>query len=533
MRTTVNGTKPGYFATMANHGSRRLAAVLVGAFVVVAGLVAVPSLPAYAISGGAALPTPLVSTATAECPPVPTGCVGTALGVGHVLTVTFNEAPAVTSTFALLLTDGTNQGTINSTNATAVVAGSTITYTLTGAPVMQTGTQLSLTTLEILAQSGVTAVSDGTAWNLVASGEVNKSGTACTAVYRRVFGGTNCSIGFGAAGPTAPDVYDVIPVPAADLPGPPMDNAPEVITNCQAGSTDIVYPLNGSASLGQQACGVFPPGEASIGNTTSNTLDYIPTPALVSYEPVGVVEQIPGSLYVSATNAPPQFVSISVSGNQATFNYNVPVVCQNPTAVQTISQFTYASPWWSTARTSLVYPSSVACPADSVTTSIVVTYPGPIPTTGIRFKFEGYGDGYFIVGAPGSPLSGAREASQTAYVGASSSPANPTIAQFSGPTTPVPSSGGPVSVTLAALNATQCSITSAPAVGVQISIPYTPAPAVHRLSPRCRVRPRRPWPPLPSRPTPARCPRPMSSPRQRRGSPGRCRPPRRCRSWSP
>jgi len=48
---------------------------------------------------------------------------------------------------------------------------------------------------------------------------------------------------------------------------------------------------------------------------------------------------------------------------------------------------------------------------------------------------------------------------------------------LSGPATPLPSSGGSTSVTLATLNATQCSITAAPSAGVQISIPYTPAPA--------------------------------------------------------
>ena len=477
MRTMRNGMRARRLVDRFDRRARQLVGIVAGVVIVAAALIGIASSPAHAISGGGTPPTQLISTATAECPALPGGCTAATLGTGQVLTVTFNEAPAVGSNFSLSLTDGTDQGTIDPSNAIAVVAGSTVTYTLTGAPSLQTGNHLSLSTLEILSQSGVTAQSDGAPWNLIVSGEVDKNGTQCTPVYQRVFGGSNCSIGFGGAGPTAPDVFDAIAVPTADLPGPPMDNAPEVITNCQAGSTDLAYSLTGAVLLGQQGCGVFPAGESSIGNTTSNTLDYIPTPGLVAYTPVGVVEQVPGSLYVSGTDAPPQYVSIAVSGNQATFNYDNPVICQGPGAPQTVSEFTYASPWWSTSRTSLVYPSSVSCPADSSSSSIVVTYPSPIPTTGVRFKFEGFGDGFFIIGAPGSPLDGEREASQSAYVGTTPAPPNPTISQLSGPTTPLPPSGGSTSVTLATLNATQCSITAAPSAGVQISIPYTPAPA--------------------------------------------------------
>jgi hypothetical protein len=478
MRTISNGIQALRPLDPVGSGARRLVGIVAGVVIVAAAVIGIAAPPAHAVSGGAVPPTQLISTATAECPALPGGCAATTLGTGQVLTVTFNEAPAVGSNFNLSLTDGTDQGTIDSSNAIAVVAGSTVTYTLTGAPNLQTGNHLSLATLEILSQSGVTAQSDGAPWNLIVSGEVDKNGTQCTPVHQRVFGGTNCSIGFGGAGPTAPDVFDAIAVPTADLPGPPMDNAPEVITNCQAGSADLAYSLTGAVLLGQQACGVFPAGESGIGNTTSNTLDYIPTPGLVSYMEVGVVEQVPGSLYVSGTDAPPQYTSITVSGDTATFNYDAPVVCQGPGAAQTVSQFTYASPWWSTSRTSLVYPSSVACPGNSTTTSIQVTYPGPIPTTGVRFKFEGFGDGFFIIGAPGSPLVGEREASQSAYVGTTPSPPNPTIAQFTGPLAPLPSSGGSTSVTLATLNATQCSVSAAPSAGVQISIPYTPAPAI-------------------------------------------------------
>ena len=83
---------------------------------------------------------------------------------------------------------------------------------------MSTGSSLSLSVLEIL---GATGVSDGSgnAWDLVASGQVDhyvntSNATTCTTVgYTRVFGGSNCSIGYSGAGPTAPDVYDVIPLP--------------------------------------------------------------------------------------------------------------------------------------------------------------------------------------------------------------------------------------------------------------------------------------------------------------------------------
>ena len=50
--------------------------------------------------------------------------------------------------------------------------------------------------------------------------------------------------------------------------------------------------------------------------------------------------------------------------------------------------------------------------------------------------------------------------------------------EFTGPLAPLPSSGGSTTVTLATLNATQCSVSAAPSAGVQISIPYTPAPAI-------------------------------------------------------
>ena len=77
-----------------------------------------------------------------------------------------------------------------------------------------------------------------------------------------------------------------------------------------------------------------------------NTLDYIPTPTLASFEQVGVTETIPGSTYVSATVVPPQLSAITVTGNTATFTYYEPVVCQaNSGDPATISPFTSATPY--------------------------------------------------------------------------------------------------------------------------------------------------------------------------------------------
>jgi len=100
-----------------------------------------------------------------------------------------------------------------------------------------------------------------------------------------------------------PDVYDVIPLPTADLPGPPDDNAPEVITECEAGSTDVglrrqhrgrarhegVWHRHESAGVAHRE------HELEHARTTSATAN------LMSFEEAGVVETIPGSNYVSAS----------------------------------------------------------------------------------------------------------------------------------------------------------------------------------------------------------------------------------------
>jgi hypothetical protein len=349
--------------------------------------------------------TPLVSSATSDSG-------GSTVAAGTVLTVNYDEAPVLAASYSLTLTDGAHVATPSSTAGTlsAVVNGTSIAFTVHGA------TSLSLSVLEILASTGVND-SSGNPWNLVASGQVD-TGSGCVNIagFTRVFRGSNCQV----AGPVAPAVFDVIPLPTTDLPGPPDDNAPEVITNCQAGSTDSVYDLSSGVALGSNPCGNNP-NETAIGNTNSNTLDYIPTPKLVSFEQVGVIETIPGSTYLSATSVPPQLSAISVSGNKATFTYYEPVVCQASNSdPATISQFTYVTPYTNLNRSSLVYASAISCPPSGGATSITVTWSATIPvSSGVRFKYEGYGQGHFIAAAPGSAYAGEREASESGYAGPS------------------------------------------------------------------------------------------------------------------
>ena len=512
---------------------------------------------AFSGAAAAAVTTPLVSTSASASG-------GGSVANGTVLSVTFNETPVLASSYSLTLADGSHLATLSSTAGTlsAAANGTSIAFTVHGA------TSLSSSVLEIVGSTGVSDAS-GNPWDLVASGQVDKSfvlsagdqvtvnydravtvaasysvtltegsgsavvsngnstvagsgtatltftltanpsgsvaadgptvtgstgitatpaptvtsdsvniapSTACTNIgVTRVIGGSNCDIGFHNAGPVAPDVYDVIPLPTQDLPGPPNDAAPEVITSCAAGSSDVAYDVNTGAELGANPCGNNPPGEASIGNTNSNTLDYIPTPKLISFQEVGVVEAIPGSTYVSATSVPPQFSAITISGNQATFSYYGNVVCQasNGSAdLATYSSYTYVTPYTKTALVpgDLVYPTSISCPSGSGSSSVTLTYPGTIPfSSGLRFKFTGFGAGHYIIGAPSSPFANEREASQSAYAGPTA-----TITTFTPQsTTLASSSGGPVGITFATTGALSCSIgaVSLPASAGALSLP--------------------------------------------------------------
>jgi hypothetical protein len=392
------------------------------------------------------------------------------LSAGDQVTVNYNGAVTVAPSYSLTLSEGSGSAVIDNSDSTVAGSGTaTLTFTLTASP----SGSVAADGPTVTASTGITATPAPT----VTSDSVNIAlSTACSSIgVTRVFNGSNCDIGFDKPGPVAPDVYDVIPLPTQDLPGPPNDAAPEVITSCQAGSGDVAYDVNTGAELGANPCGNNPPGETSIGNTNSNTLDYIPTPKLVSFQEVGVVETIPGSTYVSATSVPPQLSGISITGNQATFSYYGNVVCQasnGNTDSPTYSSYTYVTPYTKTTLVAgdLVYPTAITCPSGSGSNSVTLTYPATIPfSSGLRFKFTGFGPGHYIVGAPGSPFANEREASESAYAGPIA-----TITSFTPQSTTLSSSsGGPVGITLATTGALSCSISAAalPASAGTLSLP--------------------------------------------------------------
>ena len=118
----------------------------------------------------------------------------------------------------------------------------------------------------------------------------------------------------------------------------------------------------------------------------------------------------------------------------------------------------------------LVYPTSISCPSGSGSSSVTLTYPATIPfSSGLRFKFTGFGAGHYIIGAPNSPFANEREASQSAYAGPTA-----TITTFTPQsTTLASSSGGPVGITFATTGALSCSIgaVSLPASAGALSLP--------------------------------------------------------------
>ena len=233
----------------------------------------------------------------------------------------------------------------------------------------------------------------------------------------------------------------------------------------------MAYDLNTGAELGANPCGANPPGEASIGNTNSNTLDYIPTPNLASFEEVGVVETIPGSTYISGTTVPPQLSAIAVSGNQATFSYFGNVVCEAPSSDPAEwGQFTYVTPYTDLNKSHRVFASAISCPSSGGAGSITVTWPGALPAgPGVLFKHEAYGSGHSIVGAPGSAFAAQRAASESAYAGPTA-----TIDSFTPQSTTLPTSaGGSVDVSFATTGAQTCSASamSLPAGAATLTLP--------------------------------------------------------------
>ena len=130
---------------------RRASLILLSTAFAIAGLMV-----AFSSAAGAAVATPLVSTATSAS--------------GTSLHVTYNETPVLASSYSLTLTDGSHVDTLSSAAGTlsASVSGTTINFTVQGS------TSVSLSSLvEILGSTGVSDAS-GNAWDLVASGQVDK-----------------------------------------------------------------------------------------------------------------------------------------------------------------------------------------------------------------------------------------------------------------------------------------------------------------------------------------------------------------------
>jgi len=426
-----------------------------------------------------------VTGATGFSGPAPTTIVS-----GDTLTATSTQHLSLAFSYGVTLSDGTNSATL--TSASGLSSGqanwngihTTLTYNVTTTPSTSVSTA---GTVNITAQTGLSVVPPGTVTLPLAVTVTPPAGAAPTIVsYEPLDGGAptctqisahtrffnaangNCSIGFGDnSQPTSPDVYDVIPYPTADLPGPPNDNAPEVITNCQATSTDTVYDVNTSAVLGTNACGNNPPGEVSIGNTNSDTLNYIPTPNIANFEEIGVVETLPGSTYVSATAVPPQLENISVSGSQALFTYYNNVSCQSTTSPNTLAQFSYETPYTNLNAVDKQYPSTVACPSGNDGNTILATFASAIPSN-VRFKFEGYGPDFFIVGAADSPFANEREASESGYVGPEAA-----VTSFTPASTSLASGGGTVNIAYTTSGAQSCTLsaTSLPSSAPGLTLP--------------------------------------------------------------
>ena len=130
---------------------RRASLTLLSTALAIAGLMV-----AFSSAAGAAVATPLVSTATSAS--------------GTSLHVTYNETPVLASSYSLTLTDGTHVDTLSSAAGTlsASISGTTINFTDQGS------TSVSLCSLvEILGSTGISDAS-GNAWDLVASGQVDK-----------------------------------------------------------------------------------------------------------------------------------------------------------------------------------------------------------------------------------------------------------------------------------------------------------------------------------------------------------------------
>ncbi len=112
---------------------------------------------AFSSAAGAAVATPLVSTSTSAS--------------GTALSVTYNEAPVLGASYSLTLADGSQVATFSSGagSLSGSVSGNTINFAIHGTSSVSLGSLV-----EILGSTGVSDAA-GNPWDLVASGQVDKS----------------------------------------------------------------------------------------------------------------------------------------------------------------------------------------------------------------------------------------------------------------------------------------------------------------------------------------------------------------------
>ena len=274
----------------------------------------------------------------------------------------------------------------------------------------------------------------------------NSTSCANIAGFTRVFAAPTADRG---SGPVAPDVYDVIPLPTPDLPGPPDDNAPEVITNCQAGSTDSVYDVNTRRGAGLEPVRQQPAG---AGAHREHELEH------ARLHPDAEARIVRGG---RRRRVDPRLDLRQRDLRAAAAERDHRQ--RQPGDVQLLRQRSSARPAAATGPTifavhlrDAVHEPQPRRPrlrrrpsparASGGATSITVTYPGTIPvSSGVRFKFEGYG--------PGTSSSARRAARSPTSVRPPRAPTpgpTATIDSFTPQSTTLPtSSGGTVSIAFA------------------------------------------------------------------------------------
>ena len=350
----------------------------------------------------------LTNTAPASCTPVNSRVFGgtNCLNFGAV---TFG-GPDPTSiydviarpTYDLPGAAATSTPDRNATILSSTPGTGTTTVTLTGGAALYVGQPVTISGTGVVGLDGASTVA-----TVVSASEFTISTPGTTPTSPAATGGSivlhyDCLLGSGC------------------------DQAPEVITNCSAGSTDSVYDLISGAPLGAEPCGTTW-HEDQFGNTTSNTLDYIPTPTLSSFEQVGVVETVPGSLWQGGTSVPPQVVSVHNNGDStATFTFNTPVTCPGPAKLTGPDDPAWEAAqyfWYTNSGGSFSdhHASSISCPPATGGYQIKATFTGgdALPAGPQQYKFEGFGtsgeSGVLLIptGGTSSPFAGEREASQS------------------------------------------------------------------------------------------------------------------------